>query len=249
MTDVGITDILACNLSVLATGAALDYADKSAFTGAGFDLICYDEAGAALSPQPTWDLERSETNGNHQFVFNVPYGPFLWEMTVPVTAYSNVTQWVGAGTIYGVDDIGAAIATAGSVTVTPTLTTSDATIYDGDSIDISVSITESALASIGAASLTACDTRRANIKLDSANSGAAPTVAYGDLTVSITTDDSGNRVLRITKDAFPVALAVPNDTKSLAATLQVELGEGSKLITAASVNLTILWVAKDGALP
>jgi hypothetical protein len=248
MTAVGHNDILWTNLSVLATGVARDFADKAAMVTAGYDLIAYDEDGVALASQPTWDMVRSETNGDHQLIYAVPLDPFGLRLTVPATDYASVALWSGIGYAYGPDDIGGAIAAAGAVAVTPTATTDDATMYDGDSIDISVSISETALSSIGAASLAACDTRRANIKLNSAESGAAPTVAYGDLTVAITTDTSGNRVLRITKDAFPIALAVPNSAKSLAATLQVELGESSKLITAASVNLTILWVSKDGAL-
>lgn len=247
MTAVGIPDILATNLTVLATGVARDFADKAALQAAGYDLTWYDEDGAALSSQPTWDLTRSETNGDHVFSYEIPLGAFLVRLTVPATDYASVALWTGRGTAYGLDDLGGMIAAAGSVAVTPETTTDTATMYDGDSIDISVSVTEGALTSIGAASLTACDTRRAYIKLNNAEAGAAPTVGYTELTVTITTDSSGNRVLRIVKDAFPAALAVPNGTKSLSATLMLELGEGSKVIIAASVDITILWSSRDGA--
>lgn len=247
MTDVGLTDILATNLTVLATGVALDYANKAAFTGAGFNLTCYDNLGAALSPQPTWDLVRSDTDGDHEFSYSVPYDAFTWKMTVPGTAYSTATQWVGRGTTYGLDDLGGMIAASGSVAIAEFVTISTYTWYDTDSLDVSVSVTEAALASIGAASLTACDTRRAYIKLTSAASGAAPTVDYTAITVTITTDTSGTRILRCVIDAFPAALAVPSGSTSIQAKLMVTLGEGSKLLTVAEVSLTIVWTAKDGA--
>ena len=247
MTAVGHNDTLWTNLSVLATGVAQDFANKAAMTGAGYALTWYDELGVALVSQPTWDMVRSETNGDHQLNYAVPLGAFAIRLTVPVTDYASIALWNGIGYTYGLDDIGGAIATSGGVTVTPTMTTDTATVYDGDSLDVSVSVTEAALASIGAVSLAACDTRRATLKLDSANSGAAPTVPYTDLTVTITTDISGTRILRIVKDAFPTALAVPNGSTSVACTLQMELGEGTKVITAASVAITVLWGTRDNA--
>ncbi len=247
MTAVGHNDTLWTNLTVLATGAARDYADKAAMVTAGYALTAYDELGAALGTPVTWDRVRSETNGDHMLNYAVPLDAFGLRLTVPAADFASVALWNGIGYTYGLDDIGGFIATSGSVAITPTITTDTATVYDGDSLDVSVSITEAALASIGAASLTACDTRRATIKLDSANSGAAPTVPYTDLTVTITTDTVGNRVLRIVKDAFPTALAVPNSSTSVACTLQMELGEGTKVITAASVAITVLWGTRDNA--
>lgn len=246
MTVVGINEILATNLSVLATGAALDYASKAAFQGAGFDLTWLDEDGVALVSQPTWDLVRSDTNGDHFFQAEVVLGAYAVRMTVPATAYSTVTIWTGRGTAYGVDDLGGMIASTGSVTLTPTVTSADAEMFDGDSVDVSMSVTEAALTSIGAASLTACDTVRAYIKLDSANSGAAPTVDYTSLTTAITSDSSGNRVVRVTANAFPAALAITGTEKSLSAKVMLELGEGSKLIIASVVNLTVKWVSRNG---
>ncbi len=248
MTAVGHNDTLWTNLSVLATGVPQDFANKAAMTGAGYALNWYDDTGTALASQPVWDLERSETNGDHLLSYAVPLGVFAIRMTVPVTDYATIALWNGIGYSYGPDDIGAMIASSGGVTIAPTITSDTHTMYDGDSINVVVSVTDAALVAIGAASLAACDTKRANIKLDSANSGAVPTVPYGDLTVTILTDTPGNYTLRVSKDAFPVALAVQNDNKSVACTLQLELGEGAKLLTVASVAMTILWVSKDGAL-
>lgn len=248
MSVVGINEIFASNLSVFATGAPRDFANKAAFTGAGYNLTWMDEDGVDLVSQPTWDMVRSDTNGDHYFQAEVVLGAYAIRMTVPGTDYASLTIWTGRGTTYGIDDIGGMIATTGAVAVTPTLTQSTASMFDGDSIDVSVSVSETALDSIGAASLAACDTKRAYIKLDSVDSDDAPTVGYADLTVTVTSDVEGTRTLRITKDAFPAVLGVPDATKSLACTLMVELGEGSKLIIAASVSLTILWVSRNGAL-
>lgn len=247
MTVVGIYDGLVTNLSTIATGAALDYASKAAFLSDGWLLTWMDVDGVDLASQPTWDLVRSDTDGDHQFKAEVPYGWYRSKLTVPAGKYATVTNWIGRGTNYGNDDIGGMIASAGAVTVTPTVTSDTATMFDGDSLDFDVSVTESALASIGAASLAACDTRRAYIKLDSTAAGAAPTVDYTDLTVTILTDTSGDRTLSITKDAFPTALAVPSTTKAVNCTLMLELGEGTKVIMAAEVAITILWSSRDGA--
>ena len=246
MTAVGINDILVTNLSVLATGVARDFADKTAFQAGGYDFTWYDEDGVALASQPTWDQTRSETNGDHFFYYEVPLGAFSIRLTVPATDYASVALWTGRGTSYGIDDLGGMIASTGSVTLTPTVTSADAEMFDGDSIDVSMSVTEAALTSIGAASLAACDTVRAYIKLDSTNSGAAPTVDYTSLTTAITSDTSGNRVVRVTANAFPAAIAIGDSAKSLSCKVMLELGEGSKLIIASVVNLTVKWVSRNG---
>ncbi len=247
MTAVGHNDTLWTNLSVLATGVAQDFANKAAMVSAGYALTWYDDLGVALASQPTWDMVRSETDGDHELSYAVPLGSYAIRMTVPATDYATFALWNGIGYAYGLDDIGGFIATSGSVAITPTTTFDSATIYDGDSFDVTVSITESALLTIGAASLAACDTKLATIKLDSAESGAAPTVPSTDLTVTILTDTSGDRTIRITKDVFPTAIAVMNNTRSTACTLQLSLGEGTKVITAASVAITVLWGTRDNA--
>lgn len=247
MTVVGIYEGLITNLSTIATGAALDYASKAAFLSDGWLLTWMDVDGVDLVSQPTWDLVRSDTDGDHQFKAEVPYDWWRAKLTVPAGKYATATNWTGRGTNYGNDDIGGMIASAGTIALSPTATSDTATMYDGDSLKFTVSVTEAALTLIGAASLAACDTRRAYIKLDTTAAGAAPTVDYTDLTVTILTDTSGDRTLSITKDAFPTALAVPSTTKDINCTLMLELGEGTKLIMAASVSITILWSSRDGA--
>ena len=246
MTAVGHNDTIWTNLSVLATGVPQDFADKAAMVSAGYALTGYDETGTALGVAVTWDMERSETNGDHLLSYAVPLGAFALRLTVPVADYASVALWNGIGYIYGPDDLGSLIATTGSITLTPTTTSDDAEMFDGDSISVVMRVTEAALTAAGAASLAACDTLRAYIKLDSVDSGAAPTVDYTDLTVTILTDSSGDRTVRVTKDAFPTALAITDAAKSLTCKVQLELGESTKLITAATVGLTIKWVARNG---
>jgi hypothetical protein len=82
----------------------------------------------------------------------------------------------------------------------------------------------------------------AEIKLNSLDSSVAASV--GTLTETITSDTSGNRVVRVTLDAFPVALAVPaGSQQSVQATLQLKLTNGAKSITANATQITVRWKA------
>lgn len=250
MVAVGSTDTLWTNLSVLATGVARDYADTAAFLAAGYALTWYDEDGVALASQPTYSLIRSETNGDHLFQYEVPLGAFAVRMTVPATDYASIALWNGRGYSYSIDDLGGMIASTGSVVLSETATSTEYVLYDGDSVLAEgIVIPEAALTAIGAASLAACDSRKAFIKLSTADSNDAPTVPDTDLTVSITTDASNNRVVAVTCDNFPNALGVPDDTTSVSAVLMVVLTEGTKQITAAVVQLTIRWTADTGEYP
>ena len=77
--------------------------------------------------------------------------------------------------------------------------------------------------------------------LDSLNSD--DTASVTGFSNSITSDTSGNRVVRCTLNAFPAALAVQDSTKSLAATAHLRLTEGSKTAIASEIKLTVKWKA------
>jgi hypothetical protein len=241
MTAVGHNDILWTNLSVLATGVARDFADKAAMVTAGYDLTWYDDAGDALASQPTWTMERSETNGDHMLAYAVPLGAYGIRLTVPGTDYASVALWSGIGYTYGPDDLGSLIATSGGVALTPVTTSDEAEIYDGDSIILDFSVTEAALTYINAASLTACDTLLAQIKLNTNDSDETADVT--GFTNTVTSDTSGNRVLRAVLAAFPAALAVPDGAKSIACTAQLRATEGTKTAIVSEIALTVKWKA------
>jgi hypothetical protein len=249
VTVVGINEILVSNLSVLATGIARDYADTAAFLLAGYNLTWYDEDGVAVSPQPTWSLVRSDTNGDHFFQAEVVLGAYAVKMTVPATDYASITLWSGRGTSYGIDDIGSAIAASGGISLSPTAVADTAEMFDGDSIRVLMFVPDEALTRIGAASLAACDDIEAFIKLDSVDSDQPPTVDDAALTKAIITDSSGDRSVLVTLDDFPEALKVVDGTRSTQCTVHLRLTEGAKIIIASEIALTVKWSAPEEDTP
>jgi hypothetical protein len=240
MAKTGETDCQALYLETDA-GVAATYADKTAFLAAGYALTFRDIANAALSPQPTWTIPTTGVGKRHLISFTVPDGVFTCGVTLPSGKTCSPVEFSGEGTAYDVDSVGGLIVSSNGVTVTPTRTDSTASMFDGDSIDLSFSVTEAALTSIGATSLADCTTRAAEIKLDTLDSSAAASVAT--LVETITTDTSGTRIIRATLDTFPSALAVAASTKSTSATAHLRLTKSTKTIIAAEIKLTINWKA------
>lgn len=242
----GDTDILVRYLEQ-ANGTALNYATKALFQAAGFDLTWKDNTGTALATQPDWDLVAS-SGKRHQFSYVIPAGVFTVDTTVPSTHISSPKETKGEGLSYDDSAIGSLIASSASISISPTSTSSSATMYDGDSIYIAgISIPEAALTAIGATSLADCASRLAFIKRTSQDSNDEPDVALaGGLTVTATSDSANNRVVKIECTAFPAILGVLDDATSLSAKVNVRLTKGSKEIVAAVVDLTVLWVAPQG---
>lgn len=226
-----------------STGLPVAYASKAAMQAAGWDLTWYDEDGVALSSQPTWTLPvAGETTGRHQIRYVMPSGVWTAKVTVPsALASAAPVEFSDEGTSYDIDSVGSLIASSSGVSLTPVLTSDTAEIFDGDSIVLDFSVTEAALSYVGAASLAAVDTILCQVKLDSLNSD--DTASVTGFTNSITSDTSGNRVVRCTLNAFPAALAVQDSTKSLAATAHLRLTEGSKTAIASEIKLTVKWKA------
>lgn len=241
MSVVGSDQPLVVFLQI--SGAAVDYADKTAFQAANWDLTWYDADGAALSPQPTWSLPNAgdSATGRHQFKFTEPDGPYTVKVTLATNGEATPQEFMGEGFSYDIDALGALIATSGGVVISETLYSDSATMYHGDSIYLLFSVPEAALTAIGASSLADCDTIAAEIKRDSEDSGDNADVTT--LTEAIITDTSNNRTLTGTLTAFPAILAVPDGSKSLAATAHVRLTKTSKTIIASEIKLTVNWKA------
>ncbi len=226
-----------------ASGALVSYATKAAMVAALWDLTWYDNTGVALASQPTWTLPVAGASGRHQIAFVMPEG--VWTCKVSLPAAANVAapaEFGDEGTAYDIDSVGSQIATSNGVSLTP-ITTGDAqTIYDGDSIITDFAISEAALAYIGAASLAAVTVGNMvpAIKLDSVDSDQPQTAL---MTPTITSDVLNTRTVRGTLAAFPAALAVPDATKSVSATIQLRLTYSGKTCIATAVALTVLWKA------
>ena len=242
----GDIDILVLELET-AAGAALTYATKALFLAAGFALTWKDSTNTALATQPDWTLPVAGSGKRHQFDYVVPDGAWTIDITKPSTHIANPSEVSGEGQAYDDALIGARLDAGTGVTITPTLTASTAEMFDGDSINvIGISIPEAALTAIGATSLADCTSRKAFIKIDSQDSNDIPTVPDTDLTVTSTSDSSGNRVVKVTKDVFPPAIGVLDDGGSLSCTLHVRLTKGAKTIIAGEIKLAVRWTADQG---
>lgn len=221
-------------------GTAVAYASKALFTAAGWNLSWQDNTGAALGSQPTWTLSAGDANGRHVVGFTPGLGAATVKITAPAGYRSDPAEFAVEATTYSVDSLyGVILASSGTV-ITPTTTSGEVDVYDGNSIVIDMSVLEAALSEIGAASLAACDSMSAQIKLTSKESEDAADVA---LSWTILSDVSGTRTVRAYIDAFPAALAILDDAKTLDCRCDLRLTKGTKTVTAAIRNVTVRWKA------
>ena len=225
------------------SGAFVSYANLAAFQAAGFSITFYGPNGVALAVQPTVTLPVAGVNGRHQFAFPMPSG--AWTAAIVGTnplLFATPAEFYDEGTSYDVDSIGSAIAISAGVSISDTALSGTVEMFDGNSIDVSCAVTDAALSKIGATSLADCGSLVAEIKLNSLDSSTAASVA--SLVETITSDVIGNRVVRVTLDTFPAALAVPvGSQQTVQATLQLKLTKTTKTITANSTQITVRWKA------
>lgn len=218
------------------------YATKAAFIAAGWGITWFDSNGVALASQPSWSLGAGDARGRHHVTFALADAPWSARVITPTALHiSAPTEFSGEGFGYDVDSLGGMIATSTGVTLVPTITTGAAEMFDGDSIDLTFSVPEAALASIGAANLAAVTTLAAEIKLDSKDSSAAGDVTT--LTETITSDILGTRTVRAVLNAFPSVLAVPTANKSVSCTAHLRLTLGAKTIICSAISVTVKWKA------
>jgi hypothetical protein len=222
-----------------AAGVATNYADKTAFLAATWDISWRDADDVALASQPTWTLSAG-SGGRHVLNFTVPAGPWTARITVPSGFVVNPIEFWGEGLSYDADDIYGAIVASVGVPVTITATATTSTIYDGDSIAVLMSVPEGALTALGAANLAAC-TLSAQGKRRSLDSDAAADVTT--FTETIVTDSANSRVVRVTLASFPSVWAVPDATQAVQARIDLRLTYSGQTLTASVHDLTISWKA------
>lgn len=223
-------------------GVAAVYADKAAAISAGWDLSWQDDTGAALASQPTWTLTPDALeDGRYVIGFTPPAGLWTVKVITPAGYRSDPSEFSGEASVYSIDDLYGIAASGLSTPVTELTTTGDVDLYDGNSIILDLTVLEAALVAIGAASLAALDAMSAKIKLTADNSSDPAEVDLG--TPSILTDTSGNRVVQAELDAFPAALAIPDGQTEVACRCDLLITKGTKVITAATRNITVRWQA------
>lgn len=227
-------------------GTAASYANKTAFQAASWDIDFYDVDGDLLASQPTWTIE-DLGNGRHLVAYTVPSGHYVADLTIPSGYTANTTGWTGQGETYDPDSLAGLLLTANGQAVGETRTTGDLEdLVDGDSLNYTVVIPDSALTRVGAASLAAVDNIYASIKVASGDSG--DTDADVNLVVAILSDSEGARTVQLTQTAAQLAtdgVSVPDGSQSVAYKLDVVLVEGSEKLTAAQLSFNLLWQADN----
>jgi hypothetical protein len=233
-----------------AEGAALAYADKTAFMAAGWGVAFRDYDGNEITGV-TWDIIPSgDVDDLYLLAFFAPTQPYSVSLIPPDDEVVVPAAFGGRGNLYTMDTIAGLIRTAnGSFPMA--VFTSSLTVYQDDSITVPVSINEAALTLVGATSLADLDDITAAIKLTATNATDAPDV--DDPVVTIVTDTSGDRTLSIRRAAFPDQLDVPDGGASqrtsarLDVRISKQVGTGVTLtIIAAVVDLDVVWSANAG---
>jgi hypothetical protein len=221
-------------------GAAVNYATKLLFTGAGWDIIWQDSSGVALTSQPTWTLSAG-SGGRHVVGFANPAGQWTAKVVQIASNFSNPLEFSGEGLGADADLIYATILSSGGVPATTLATDGEVRIFDSDSMRVDFTVLEAALAAVGASSLATLDSMVAEIKLITKNSDDPADVT--GLTEAILTDTSGARVVRVDLNAFAAALAVPDGEDELRARIDLRIVKGTRQVIAATRSLVILWKA------
>lgn len=226
-----------------STGSLVTYSTYAAMQAAGWSITFYDEDAVALSSQPTITMPAAGSNGRHQMRYIMPNGVWTAKVVNSNALFMSApAEFSGEGTSYDIDSIGGLIAAGSGVPITETSILQTHEMYDGNSIDVSCTIPDAALSALGVASLAALDQIVAEIKIDSVDSDQAASVS--GLTETITSDVPGAYIVRVTLDAFPAALAVPDGgQQTLSCTLQVKLIEGTKVLTANATKILVRWKA------
>ena len=245
MPLAGSTSIIPLILQTDA-GAALTYADKAAFTTAGWDVVFYDADGDVLTVD--WDLNPDTTataGDTYLLSFTVPFGYYMAVVEIVSTNLAIPAAFSDFGDTATLGQIKSAIAIAGGVFVTDTVSNSAITVFQGDSISVDMLIPEAALTAVDAVSVADLSSYAAELKLEATDATAAPVAV--DFTETVVSDTSGERIVRASLNAFPSALDVdgPNGT-SVSARIDLRITKGSKTRVAATVDLTVVWTANAG---
>jgi len=222
-----------------SAGVAVNYADKTAFLAANWNLSFQDADGAALSPQPAWDISAG-SGGRHVITFACPAGPFTCQIVRPAAHISNPWEFFGEGLTTSTDTLYALFLSSTGVPTTDTVNATQSVIFDGDSISINMLVSDSALTLLGAANLAAC-TLSAQAKRTTQDSDDAADVTT--FTETIVTDTLGARLVNVSLAAFPSILSVPDDQETISARIDLRLTYSGKTLTGAVHNLTVTWKA------
>jgi hypothetical protein len=223
------------------SGRALSYANKTAFQAAGFDLSWRDNAGAALSSQPTWTIAEEVANtGWHRVAYTVPAGISYVRPTVPGWA-ADVPRWGVEGQTYDEDTIAGLLLTAQGV---PGVNSAaDGTLGDvveGDSFATgTLYIPLGKLTKFGYSYADLASGWTISAALKTVNSGTAITVSGAAFGGTVATDGA----FTLGWTAFPsgMTLDTTEDQKQWYVDVQLKRTTSSTIITTNRYGLRVVW--------
>lgn len=226
-------------------GTAASYANKAAFTGAGWALTFKDIDGVSLSPQPTYTVA-DQGAGLHRINLDEPSEPCFAIITVPTGYYTPRLVLEFTGEPYDLADIYALIlsnaqgttAGVGSARVSDTLED----WVDGDSFSMSVVFTAAQLAKIGKTTLTGVTVLAGAKK----NFPAADSQDDEDIAFEVAVTDVAALTADITLDDFPDAAKLADGVESVPYVIDVTIvnDADSRRYTALRYEVSIVWQAE-----
>ena len=230
-----------------ADGTPLVFADKAAFLAASHDII-WKRNGTALATQPTWDLTPdAAVSGLYHINYIAPAGDWAAvvemddaELAEPLAFYATAIE--------NDSDTLAAIIQASGGTISPTdgVISANLRLYEGDSIATLAAVPENILSRVGATSLADLDSITAGLKLSSTGSAAEPDLVILPASITIITDTVGNRVIRITVDAFPEEISVGAGARGavVRGRIDVRVTKDSVTRIASKIDVGAEWSAR-----
>jgi hypothetical protein len=235
--DTGAVKLLSLQTDA---GVAQSYADKTAFTGASWNLTWRDADGTALASQPTWTIT-TEGNGVHRVKYTVPAGVWWVEPTVPAGYRIDPYSWGGEGQSYDEDSLAGLFLTAQGVPATNSAVDSDlGDVVQGDSYNSgTLYIPLGKLTKFGYsyANLASGWTISAGVK--SAPSDTAITVSGATFGGTVAADGA----FSLSWTTFPTGmqLASTEESKTWYLDVQLKRTTSSTIITSNRYSLRVLW--------
>lgn len=229
-------------------GSPLAYASAAAFLAAGWALTFKDATtGAALSPQPSWEIAAESAGLHRVLVAAEPSVPWYGVITQAPGGFTPQLVLTGLGEAYSNSDLATLILAAYGTGTAGTVAVTSGRLEDWTEGDVlyrtGLEIPQWALDAVGAADLSAVDAIQAGLKrpFPTAESAAAQASS-----LTCTATDVPNRIVKL-DNAWVPALAVGTGNERVAYKVEIALKKGARRITAARFDMDVVWQAETNS--
>lgn len=236
----GDTIVKIVYLQTLA-GRNLSYASKAAFQADGWDLSWRDNAGAALSSQPTWTLA-DQGGGRHMVAYTVPSGVSWVKSTVPGWA-ADPGVWGTEGEAYDEDSLAGLLQTSQGVPGLQSAADGDlGDVVMGDSWTSGViTVPLGKISPFGYSDLTGM-TLSAGLKQDPSTTAVVSSTSPA---LNTTIIDTSARTISAQWIAFPAAMNLGSTSSDQTAAwfldFQLKHTASGRIMTVGRYKLNVVW--------